>query len=1207
MIRSGNLFRAALSGWRQPPISARYFHPTRSSSRAEKTDFSHLVQADPARRWVLQAAFAGFLVGAAIASSAAETAKAAGGKIDFNRQVRPILSENCFSCHGPDEKERKAKLRFDLRDEALKPAKSGTPAIVPGDPAKSELIVRITEKDPDEVMPPIKSGKSLSPQQIEVLRDWVAQGASYATHWSYVKPVRPELPAVKKKEWPRNGVDFFVLARLEKEGLSPSPEADRYALIRRVSLDLTGLPPTLEEVEQFVKDGSAGAYEGLVDRLLQKKTYGEHWAQKWLDLARYADSAGYADDPLRSIWAYRDYVIRSFNEDKPFDQFTIEQLAGDLLENPDEEQLTATAFHRNTMTNNEGGTNDEEFRNAAIVDRVNTTMAVWMGTSMACAQCHTHKYDPLTQEEYFRFFAFFNNTEDADKPDESPVLKFFTNQQKEARKKLETEMEGLDKKLTTPTEELLTQEEKWRTGFPKQIGWEPLKPGAVKYVREGTLPAQKDGVVSLGSGKGSETYTFEVPVSSGQLSALKLELLGNDAAPPAEAGASRTNRLAVSRLSAQFQPGAAGRISPRFVRIELPGTNKILSLAEVQVFNPRENVAPRGQATQSSTDQGGDAARAIDGNTSGDYAQAKSTTHTTASENPWWELDLKSAEDIQRVVIWNRTDADTGKRLGGFRIVLLDEKREPLFERTLKQPPAPSLDLPVNGPRPVRFTSLFAQEEGAGDLGALTAEKPDPAKTWTTTIEPGQPRALTLLTDSLLPFSDGAKLTVSVQTLSDPEPRNSASLKLYAAGEERLIRFAGVPGAALRVLTKPEAERTEPERKLLTEYYLRNLAPSLQPERERLAAAKKEFDDIKAKTVPIYRELTADKRRKTHIEYRGDFLSLGKEVSEGVPAVFPPLPEGAPLNRLTLAKWLVDPANPLTARVIANRFWEQIFGVGIVRTSEEFGSQGEVPSNQDLLDWLATELIAQKWDLKKFVKMLVTSAAYRQSAAVTSELQERDPENRLLARGPRFRLSGEMVRDQALFVAGLLSDKMYGPSVKPPRPSSGLSAAFGSSVDWQTSDGEDSRRRGLYTEWRRTSPYPSLTTFDAPNREVCTLRRNRTNTPLQALVTLNDPVFLQAAQALARRMMGSGESAEARMRYGFRLCLARAPREPEIARLMELLEQARTRFAGDAANAEKIAGAAGGAKEGGSPPVEVAAWTTVANVLLNLDEVLMKR
>ncbi|QJX01036.1 PSD1 and planctomycete cytochrome C domain-containing protein [Frigoriglobus tundricola] len=761
---------------------------------------------------------------------------AAGGaqplptKIDFNRDVRPILSNNCYSCHGPDEKVRKAKLRLDTREGAL------AASVVPGNPDASELVARLTATPDDaSVMPPAKTGKKLSPRDVDVLKQWVKEGAHYSTHWAYVPPKRPEVP--KSSPPLKNPIDAFVRARLRAENLTPSPGADRYALARRVALDLTGLPPTQAEADAFVNDQADDAYEKLVDRLLAKPAFGEHWARMWLDLARYADSAGYADDPPRTIWKYRDYVIQSFNANKPFDRFTVEQLAGDLLPDATTEQRVATAFHRNTMTNNEGGTNDEEFRNAAVIDRVNTTFTVWMGTSVACAQCHTHKYDPITQTEYFKLFAFLNNTADADRGDESPTL-------------------------------------------------------------------------------------------------------------------------------------------------------------------------------------------------------------------PFWQPDqLAKKDELEKQIAATET--------------------------------------------------------------ALKGKKPD----------------------------------------------------------------------------------------------------EMKPERDKLAALKKELSALKPlTTVPVMQELTGNQRRKTRLQFRGNFLDLGDEVTEGTPAALHALPTGAPRTRLEFAKWIVSPENPLTARVIANKFWEQIFGTGLVRTSEEFGTQGEPPSHPELLDWLAAELVAQKWDVKKFLKLLVTSAAYWQSARVTPELFERDPENRLLARGPRVRLSAEMIRDQALAAAGLLSPKMLGPSVRPVQPNLGVSAAFGGSIDWQPSTGEDRYRRGVYTQWRRSNPYPSMSTFDAPNRDTCIVRRARTNTPLQALVTMNDPVYVEAAQALARRAIEKGgPSAAEKAAFAFRACLVRPPTEKEVERLVKLYDDARAKFTKDATKAAQIATNPLGPLPIGTDPTEAAAWTVVASVILNLDEMLMKR
>ena len=1161
-------------------------------------------------------------VRAAARAASGKSAKATSlrGKVDFDRQIRPILSENCYKCHGPDANERKAKLRFDVREEALKPAKSGERAIVPGVPDKSQMVARITATDPDDRMPPLKSGKKLSSEQIDLLRRWIAQGAPYAGHWSYIKPVRPALPAVRNKSWPRNPIDSFILSRLERERLTPSPEADRYTLIRRVSLDLTGLPPSLEEVDAFVKDRRAGAYEKLVDRLLQRNAFGEHWARMWLDLVRYADSAGYADDPPRSIWAFRDYVIKSFNANKPFDRFTIEQIAGDLLPDATEEDLVATACHRNTMTNSEGGTSDEEFRNAAVVDRVNTTMAVWMGTSMACAQCHSHKYDPISQQEYFRFFAFFNNTEDADRPDEAPVLNFFKPSEKHQRAEWETEANTLEKKLTTPTAELLAGQAQWEKNFPLTIEWHSLAPSLLKSKSGRDLSRQAEGAVLAAPAPDAktDTYTLELPLPAGHISALRLETLPHDSLPHHGSGHGANGSFVISRVAASLLPAGSGSVTGRFVRVELPGKDKTLSLAEVQVFSGGENIALQGEASQSSTTPGGAARLAIDGTTDGDYEKAHSTTHTDRSEDPWWELDLKSSRPLDRIRIWNRTDQDKGNRLSDFRIVVLNENREPLWQKAVKKPPSPNAEFALDDTRSIHLGEAYADFSGKDfEPKDVLSEKPDKKKGWSTGAADGKTHALMLLPEKIIEAAPGAKVRITIDQVFDEEQQTLGSFRLLVTEDDRAAEYARTPAKVLATLraghnaqagTPPETvAQSSAEASVVTDYYLREIAPELKTERERLAGLKQNLADLKPSTVPVMHELTGDKRRKTHLQFRGNFLDVGEEVTEGVPAAFPPLPEGAPRNRLELARWLVDPNNPLTARVIANRFWEQIFGFGIVRTSEEFGSQGDRPTHPELLDWLATELVDKNWNIKAFLKLLVTSAAYRQSAAVTPLLLERDPDNILLARGPRFRMPAEVVRDQALFVSGLLSRKMYGPSIRPPRPSLGLSAAFGSSLDWKTSEGEDQHRRGLYVEWRRTSPYPSMAAFDAPNREVCTLRRPRSNTPLQALVTLNDPVYVEAAQALGRRMAQQSGSLADRARFGFRLCVARPPRDGELRALTSLWQDALADFARDAARAKRLATEPLGSPPPGMDVADLAAWTTVANVLLNLDELLMRR
>ncbi len=930
-------------------------------------------------------------------------------EIHFTRDIRPILSGRCYKCHGPDPDTREAGLRLDDADAAQVELESGERAIVPGQLDASELIARIITDDESTRMPPADQGAGLSKQEIETLKQWVAEGAKYDKHWSFVAPVSPKLPEVSNPEWCRNGLDHFVLQKLDQQKLKPSPEADRRTLIRRLSLDLTGLPPSPEEIENFLSDDSPLAYEHLVDRLLVSPAYGERWARIWLDLARYADSAGYADDPPRVIWQYRDWVIDAINKDLPIDQFTVEQLAGDLLPNPTHDQLIATAFHRNTMTNSEGGTDDEEFRSAAIVDRVNTTMQIWMGLTMGCAQCHTHKYDPISQEEYFRVYAILNQTEDADRRDEGPLLETWTPELNEKKKNVQAKIDALKEKLKT-----------------------------------------------LQESEASEPTDLQLP---------------------------------------------DGPIAAQFVRIDIPGRSEFLSLAEVQVFAGEDQVALGKNATQISTSHDAPAKLAVDGNTDGHFFDAKSTTHTEKGLAPWWQVDLGKVHKIDRVVVWNRSDSPgVGQRLNGFRVVLLDANKKPIW----------------------------------------------------------------------------------------------AKAKLKANETETLI-----------VIPKSSEEVSKEEKAALAEYLGKN-NPELDKLQKQIASTEKQLKAIKALTVPIMRELPLDKHRKTHIQVRGNFLDLGPEVAAGVLKEFHPLEASNP-TRLDFAKWLVDPANSLTARVFANRYWEILFGLGLVETSEDFGMQGELPSHFGLLDWLAIQFMEGDWQQKKFLKLIVTSATYRQSSTVDAKLTALDPKNRLLARGPRFRLSAEMIRDQALAVSGLLSHKMHGPSVNPPRPKLGLRAAFGGSTDWETSQGEDKYRRGLYTTWRRSIPYPSMDAFDAPSREVCTIRRIPTNTPLQALVTLNDPVYIEAAQALAGRILNEGgDSIESRVSYGFTLCTAREPTPAERSVLTKTFESLKNQFASDSASAQKLQ--AMKLQKGEEIPAETqAAWTVLSNVLLNLDETLTRR
>ena len=1111
------------------------------------------------------------------AAGAAHGAPTAAETIDFNRDIRPILSENCIRCHGPDAHERKggerAKggLRLDTREGALA-MMNDFAAIVPGDLEQSELYQRIIATDENDIMPPPDTGKKLTDRQKNLLKVWVEQGGHYAEHWSYVPPVRPASPAVSDAAWPVNPIDAFILARLDREKLSPAPEADRRTLARRVALDLTGLPPTPAEVARFESDLAPGAYARMVDRLLEQPTFGEHWTRLWLDQARYADSAGYADDPARVIWAYRDYVIRSFNANKPFDQFTTEQIAGDLLPNPTEDQLIATAFHRNTPTNSEGGTIDEEFRNVAVVDRVGTTMTAWMGTTMACAQCHTHKYDPFTHDDYFRLFAMFNNTADNDQKDEAPVLALFTPEQKQKRQPFETEIAALTRTLRERTPALLAAQPAWEARLAAPLTWQPLASAD---------PAVPNAIAGLASTSDAERV----------LTALRVEAL------PAAAG-----EFVVTRVSATITPAGRADVAGRYLRIELPGADRTLALAEVQVYSGGDNVAPAGSAKQSSTDSDGGARLAIDG------ARALwSVTATEKSASPWWELDLRGTRAIERLVLWNRPELALADRLAGARVTLLDADRATVWTGTLAEAPALSAVFLLGEGRPVRFASAHSdttRPDHAAESVLNVSAGLD--KGWSANPSGDRPSALVLLPDEPTTIPAGARLIVTVEQLSRRQTRPPVALHLALSADARASEIVRAPLAVRTALRTPAVARAATEAELVTAHYL-TVAPLLGDGRRELADATRRRDAIKPyTTVPVMSELTGTQRRTTYVHRRGNYLDHGDEIAPGVPEALHPLPVGAEANRLGLARWLLDEKNPLTTRVIANLFWESMFGLGIVRTSEDFGSQGELPTHPELLDWLAVEFRESGWDVKHLLRLMANSATYRQASRITPEALARDFDNRLHARGPRFRLSAEMIRDQALAVGGLLSAKQLGPPVNPPQPLSGLGAAFGATLDWENSVGEDRFRRGLYTTWRRSNPYASMTTFDAPSREVCTVRRERSNTPLQALVTLNDPVYIEAAQGLARRIAAVAGTTGEKLRAGFELSLARAPSARESTTLLELWAKSRAQFAADATRAIAVATDPIGPVPPGADVAELAAWTVVGNVLLNLDELLMK-
>jgi hypothetical protein len=1129
---------------------------------------------------------------------------------DFRFEIRPILAKNCFVCHGPDEGHREADLRLDVRDVAVEFG-----SIVPGAPDESELVRRIESEDTSERMPPAETGRTLTKDEIEKIKQWIAAGAKYSRHWSYETPVRPALPKVSRPEWCRNAIDHFVLARLEQAGFAPEPEADRHRLIRRLSLDLTGLPPTIAEVDEFVADDRADAYERLVDRLLASPAYGEHWARKWLDLARYADTTGYEKDSMRKIWSFRDWVIHALNADMPFDQFTIEQLAGDLLPNATKDKIIATAFHRNTLQNDEGGVDREEYRVAAVIDRVNTTMQVWMGTTMGCCQCHSHKYDPFSHKEYYELFAFFNQTTDANRYDQEPTILTPTEQQQQLKNELDRLLADTKREYNDVAKSLASAQEEWEKQVVAGASWKLLRPNKVTSQGGATCTVLDDGSILVSGQKPDvDTYTIYTSTNIKKVTALRLEALPHESLPNDGAGRADDGGFAVSKVSIFHEPIEPAE-NVKIVRVELP-RHDYLTMSEVQVFRGQENVARGGTATQSSTAYEGHAHLAIDGSTHPHFSMGRSISHTAFNDHPWWEVNLGKPTRVDRVALWN--EGAHPYWLVGARVSLLDTGRNPIWEQTLVYSPNLTTTLIVDGATSPQFELAGADSEQK-DFAARNAIENNNPKThgWSPDPSAKAPHALVLGLEKPIEAADPNELKIIIDHQTAIGERGGQTLghfRLLVTGDRHAATAATVPPAIRQIALIPAEERSPRQATKITTYFR-----SFHPQLKKLVAKREDIErrlteEYKPDKTPIMVELAAGKQRKTHVFNRGSFLSPGEEVGADTPEVFPPFANDLPRSRLGLAKWLVDRKNPLTARVVANRHWEQLFGTGIVLTSEDFGSQGTLPTHPELLDWLAVELMAPEdgspgWSMKHLAKTIVMSAAYRQSSRTSPEKLARDPENRLISRGPRDRLTAEQIRDQALSAAGLLSRKIGGPSVMPPQPE-GVWQVVYSDDRWVTSKDADRYRRGLYTFWRRTSPYPSAMALDATSREACTIRRISTNTPIAAFALLNDPAYIEAAQALARRIL-EYESVDpvSRATYAFRRVLARQPAVEEVERLVRLYNSERKHFEQHPAAAKEMAASElGSAVAVLSDPshrvAELAAWTVVSNVLLNLDETL---
>jgi hypothetical protein len=1022
--------------------------------------------------------------------------------VDFNFQVRPILSDKCFKCHGPDGRNRKAELRLDTREGAFGETPSGVRAVVPRDLEASELYQRITAEDESVRMPPKELGRTLSPEEIDILKRWIEQGAEWKAHWAFLPPVAAPTPAVKDTSWSRNPLDRFVLARLEAEHRAPAPEADQERLIRRVTYDLTGLPPTLAEIDAFLADRVPGAYERLVDRLLASPRFGERMAVDWLDLARYADTYGYQADVYRAMWPWRDWVIRAFNGDLSYDRFITWQLAGDLLPAPTRAQVLATAFNRHHRQTNEGGSIEEEFRVEYVADRTNTFATAFLGLTLECARCHSHKYDPITQKEYYQFFSFFASI------DEAGLYSHFTDA------------------VPTPTL-LLTTPDRDRAISAIEARIEVVEVDLDRVAR-GRRPAFE---AWLGSPK-------RAPVLTGLIGDFPLEAIeGGKVANRADAG-----KPGQASENPQVVEGRAGGA------LKLSGENNVtLPLGNFDRYDP-------------------------------------------FSLSLW----IKTPDHKDRAVIVHRSMAWTDAGSRGYQLLIEDGK---LSVGLIHFWPGDAIGIRARGPVPInRWAHIAIVYDGSSRAAGLAL------------YLDGRRVDCEVIRDHLTKNITGGgndHLTVG-QRFRDRGFKNGLvdEIKVFDRALTPLEVAQLFDGMALlQALTLDATKSTESQRRDVFAYYLANIDAEYRSRLAELRALRKQRSALVDSVVEI--AVMRDRPRPTFVLKRGAYDAPGERVEPGTPAALAPFDASWPRNRLGLAKWLTDPKHPLTARVAVNRWWQCFFGRGVVSTPEDFGSQGQLPSHPELLDWLARTFIDSGWDVKHLVRSIVTSATYRQSSDAPADLVAKDPENILLARGPRFRLSAEMIRDGALASGGLLVETIGGPSVKPYQPPGLWEEKSGAT--YQRDVGPGSHRRSLYTFWKRTAPPPSMLTFDATTREVCAVKRQSTATPLQALVLLNDPQFVEAARGLARRALTDGGSSLAdRLAFVFRTLTGRRPGPREQATLERLYRDQYDEFRAGRSDPSKLLAVGDAPIDPALDPVECAAMTVLAQALLNYDETITK-
>jgi hypothetical protein len=1038
----------------------------------------------------------------------AAAVQAAPGKLEYNRDVRPILADNCFACHGPDSAARKADLRLDIREEAIKGE-----AIVPGKPDQSPLVERIFTKTKSELMPPPKTNKTLTAGQKEILKRWVAEGAEYQAHWSFIPPTRPTLPAVKNEGWVRNPIDRFILARLEAAGLSPAPEADRRTLARRLSLDLTGLPPSPREVEEFVNDKSPDWYEKYVEQLMKSPAWGEHRGRYWLDVARYADTHGIHFDNFREVWAYREWVIKALNQNMKFDQFTIEQLAGDLLPNATLDQQIASGFNRCNITTSEGGAIDEEYLVLYARDRTETVSQTWMGLTTGCCVCHNHKFDPLTMQDFYSMSAFFNNTTqramDGNVRDTPPIVFVPRNEDRPRWEALSKDIEAIKTKIEARKQAARGDFDKW-------------------------------------------------------LSTVKADEI---------AGRIPTNGLA---LHAPLTKG-----SGLVIDVTVAGKPRAISHKEGFAW------AAGHTGTRAFTLKDGPAVEIAD---AGDF-----DTKQGFSVGAWVKLNrgqtgailarMDNTKDYRGWDLWY----ENGK-IGMHFVHKWPDNALKVVTKNQLNPPNQWHHVFVTYDGSAKAAGIKVYLDGVLQPTDVAMETLKPESTTKTTVplKIGQRHTSERLKQLLL-----EDVRIYDRRLDGPEVENLAKAT-----------------RALSIVAKPADDRTPQEKDELFSWWLVGLD---QPYRDLVGQlAKVQQEEVAIKSRGTIAHVMAERKEPAmaYILARGEYDKRKDKVTPDVPKSLPPMSPDEPKNRLGFAKWLLQPEHPLTARVTVNRFWQELYGTGLVRTSGDFGVQGELPTHPELLDWMAVEFREGGWDVKKFFKLLVGSATYRQAATVTPEKKEKDPQNRLLSRGPRFRMDAEMIRDYALAASGLLVRKQGGPSVKPYQPEGVWEAVamIGSNTrDYRKDSGENLYRRSMYTFWKRAAPPASMDILNAPNRETCTVRRERTNTPLQALVTLNDPQFVEAARVLAQSALKEGgDKAEQKIDFIAKRLLARSFRSEELSIVQASLADLIAEFKAKPEEAKKLIAFGDSKADPAVDPPALAAWTMLVNELMNLDEVLNK-